>query len=85
MKVKNSKLNLPPTVAYNLPLFGHNLYMMVMPSKFLDWCNEKYGEIYNLNLQGRMITVASGKLGEETMKADADDLSIAQGIVRGKL
>ncbi|KAG2210040.1 hypothetical protein INT47_003476 [Mucor saturninus] len=84
-RVKTSRLNLPPTVAYSLPFFGHNLYLMFMPSKFLDWCNNEYGEIYNLILQGKMMTITSGKLGEETLKADSEYLSIDQGIVRDVL
>ncbi|KAG2200076.1 hypothetical protein INT47_007721 [Mucor saturninus] len=85
LKVKRQKLNSPPTVPYSLPLFGHNLYMMFMPSKFLDWCNERYGEIYNLNLQGKTMTITNGKLGEEAMKANAEDLSLDHGIVRDVL
>lgn len=84
LKAKRQRLNLPPTVPYSLPLFGHTLYMVYMPSKFLDWCNEKYGEIYNLNLQGKTMTITNGRIGEEAMKADAGDLSLDHGIVRGK-
>lgn len=84
LNTKRQKLNLPPTVPYGLPLVGHSLYLMFMPSKFLDWCNKNYGEVYNLNVLGKIMTVASGKSAEEAMKSDTADLSLDHGVVRGK-
>ncbi|KAI8061955.1 cytochrome P450 [Thamnidium elegans] len=85
IKAQRQKLHLPPTVPFSLPLFGHTLYLMAMPNKFLDWCNQKYGEIYNLDVNGKTVTVTNGKSAEEAMKADQDDLSLEHGIVRDLL
>lgn len=84
IKAQRQKLNLPPAVPFSLPLFGHTLYLMIMPNKFLDWCNEKYGEVYNLDVNGKTVTVTNGKSSEEAMKANQEDLSLEHGIVRGK-
>lgn len=84
LKEKRQKLNLPPTVPFGLPLFGHTLYLMFMPRKFLNWCNKNYGEVYNLTLQGSVVTVTSGKSAEEAFKTKNTILSLDQGIVRGK-
>lgn len=84
IKAKRQKLNLPPMASYSLPLFGHGLYLMLMPNKFIDWCIKTYGEVYTVNMFGKTITVANGKSGEEALKADTEDLSLDQGIVRGK-
>lgn len=83
IKEKRQKLNLPPAVPFGLPVFGHSLYLMFMPRKFLDWCNKNYGEVYNLTLQGSIVTVTSGRSGEEAFKAKNTVLSLDQGIVRG--
>lgn len=77
------KYNLPPMVPLGLPVFGHSLYLMTFPNKFIDYCNGKYGELYNLNLLGKTVTIASGKCAEEVLKADHDDLSLEQGILKG--
>ncbi|KAI9469974.1 MAG: cytochrome P450 [Benjaminiella poitrasii] len=82
---KRQKLNLPPTVAFSLPFIGHNLYMMLMPNKFIDWCNNTYGEIYNLVIFGQTVTVASGKCAEEALKAKSEDLSLEHGVLRDVL
>lgn len=84
IKAKRQRLNLPPTIPFALPIVGHSLYLMYTPSRFLDWCNEKYGEVYNLNVLGKIITVASGKSAEEALVADQSDLSLDHGVVRGK-
>jgi cytochrome P450 len=81
IKASRQKLNLPPTVGYNLPIVGHSLYMLRNSNKFLDWCNEKYGEVYDLNLFGKTVTVTSGKSAEEVLKADSDKLSLEHGIL----
>ncbi|KAI8885443.1 cytochrome P450 [Backusella circina FSU 941] len=81
IKASRQKLNLPPTVGYNLPIVGHSLYMLANPHKFIDWCNDKYGEVYDLNLFGKTVTVASGRSAEEVLKADADKLSLEHGIL----
>src|ERR1700752_4183829 len=76
--ITNSKyrhLNLPPKVAYSLPLFGHTLYMIINANKFLDWCVAKYGDTFDLNLLGNTITVAGGGIAEQVMKEDNDKLS----------
>jgi hypothetical protein len=83
IKSKTQKLNLPPTVPFALPLIGHTLYTILMPNKFIDWCNNKYGELYTLELLGKTVTVANGKCAEEAMKAEATDLSLEHGILRG--
>jgi hypothetical protein len=80
---KRQKLNLPPTVPFALPLIGHQLYAMLMPNKFIDWCNNTYGEIYTLQLFGNPVTVVNGKCGEQALKAEASDLSLEHGILRG--
>ncbi|KAI8982138.1 cytochrome P450 [Mycotypha africana] len=85
IKTKCQKLNAPPTVPFSLPLIGHTLYTTFMPYKFLDWCDKRYGEIYNLHLLGQTVTVANGKCGEETLKAERDDLSLEHGVVRDLL
>lgn len=83
INAKRQKLNLPPTVAYGLPLVGHTLYLMLSPFKFIDWCNKNYGELYDLNLLGKTITVANKKCAEETFKAESSDLSFTEGLVLG--
>jgi hypothetical protein len=85
IKEKRQKLHLPPLVPFGLPLLGHNLYLMLFPGKFIDWCSAKYGEVYRLQLLGKTVTVAGGKSAEEAMKAEQSDLSLEHGIVRGKL
>ncbi|KAG2200077.1 hypothetical protein INT47_007722 [Mucor saturninus] len=85
IKEKRQKLNLPPAVPFGLPLFGHTLYLMFMPQKFLDWCNKNYGEVYNLTLQGKVVTITSGKSAEEAFKTKNTVLSLDQGIVRDVL
>jgi hypothetical protein len=83
VNAKRQKLNIPPAVPYSLPLLGHTLYLMISPFKFIDWCNKNYGEIYDINMLGKIITVTSKKCAEETFKADASDLSLGEGIVNG--
>lgn len=85
IKEKRQRLHLPPTVPFALPFLGHNLYLMVIPGKFIDWCNARYGEVYRLKLIGKYVTVASGKSAEEAMKAEQSDLSLEHGIVRGMI
>ncbi|KAL9541263.1 hypothetical protein MBANPS3_009220 [Mucor bainieri] len=85
IKAKRQKLHLPPTVPFSLPLVGHSLYLMVMPNKFIDWCNKNYGELYNINMLGKEVTVASGKCAEEALKADQADLSLEEGVVKDLL
>lgn len=83
INAKRQKLNLPPYVPYGLPLIGHTLYLMASPFKFVDWCNKNYGEIYDINLLGKTVTVTSKKCAEETFKAETSDLSLNEGIVNG--
>ncbi|KAI8051720.1 cytochrome P450 [Thamnidium elegans] len=82
---KRQKLNLPPTVPFGLPFLGHGLYLLFMPKTFLDWCNNRYGEVYNLKARGKIFTVTNGTCGEESLKADRDDLSLDHGLVRDTL
>ncbi|CEP15452.1 hypothetical protein [Parasitella parasitica] len=82
---KRRKLNLPPAVPYGLPLLGHTLYLMISPFKFVDWCNKNYGEIYDISLLGKTVTVTSKKCAEETFKAESTDLSLTEGIVNDML
>lgn len=84
IKAKRQKLHLPPTVPFSLPLLGHSLYLMAMPNKFIDWCNKHYGELYIINMLGKEVTVASGKCAEEALKADQADLSLEEGVVKGR-
>ncbi|KAF1797439.1 cytochrome P450 [Mucor lusitanicus] len=85
INAKRQKLNLPPYVPYGLPLIGHTLYLMASPFKFVDWCNKNYGEIYDINLLGKTVTVTSKKCAEETFKAETSDLSLNEGIVNDML
>ncbi|KAF7723855.1 hypothetical protein EC973_001581 [Apophysomyces ossiformis] len=75
----------PPKVAFSLPLFGHNLYMLFFSSRFLDWCTETYGELFDLNLMGKTVTIASGQCALEVLKADHRVLSTVEGTIIGKL
>jgi cytochrome P450 len=79
IKEKRQKLNLPPYVPYGLPIFGHTFYMIFAHNRFIDWCNQKFGETYRLSMFGETIYVASGKAGEESMKASREDFSINDG------
>lgn len=83
IRERREKLNLPPRVGYALPFFGHSLYLMFNAGKFLDWCQAKYGDLYDLTIFGSLITVASGRMGEEVLKADSEKLSIEEGILKG--
>jgi hypothetical protein len=83
IKSKREKLNLPPTVPFGLPLLGHTLYLAFFPKKFIDWCNSKYGEVYNIHHLGKLVTIASGRCAEEAMKAESSELSLEHGILRG--
>ncbi|KAI7897760.1 cytochrome P450 [Cokeromyces recurvatus] len=85
IKAKRQKLKLPPTIPYGLPFLGHTLYLTLMPNKFIDWCNKHYGEIYNISVLGRYITVTNGKCAEEFMKAEINDLSMEEGNVKDML
>ncbi|KAI7889564.1 cytochrome P450 [Mucor mucedo] len=81
-KSRKKKLNLPPKVPFALPFFGHSLYLIVWPCKFLDWCHQKYGDIYTLNMLGKTITIAGGKSAEESMAAESSDMSLDHGVLR---
>jgi hypothetical protein len=85
IKAKREKLNLPPSVPFSLPIVGHTLYLTFMPNKFMDWCNEKYGEVYNLDVLGKTVTVTNGLSAQEALKAEHSDLSLEHGVIRGKL
>jgi hypothetical protein len=80
---KQKQYNLPPMVPFALPVFGHSLYLAAFSNKFIDYCNNKYGELYNLNLLGKTTTIASGKCAEEALKAEHDELSLEHGILEG--
>ena len=84
IKERRQKLNLPPRVGYAFPLLGHLPYILYDSNRFLDWCSEKYGDLYDLNMAGSVITVATGRLAEEAMKATSDELSLEEGILKGK-
>lgn len=84
LKSKRQKLNLPPRVAYGLPLLGHLPYLLYDGSRFLDWCVDKYGDVFDLSLPGGVITVTSGRSAEEALKASAEDLSLEHGVLQGK-
>ncbi|KAG2235319.1 hypothetical protein INT48_007950 [Thamnidium elegans] len=82
IKQKRQKLNLPPIVPFGLPLIGHSLYLALMPHRYLDWCNKNYGELYDLNIRGKRVTIANGKMGEEVLKADTSELSLDDGLLK---
>lgn len=85
IKERRQRLNLAPTVPFGLPILGHTPYMMLMPTKFLDWCNKTYGEVYNLKVRGKLVTVTNGKCAEESLKAEREELSLSHGLVQGKV
>jgi hypothetical protein len=80
---KTRHLNLPPKVAYSLPLLGHTLYMVVNANKFLDWCVANYGDTFDLDILGKTVTVAGGSIAEQAMKEDGDKLSLEHGVLTG--
>ncbi|RCI04694.1 hypothetical protein CU098_006242 [Rhizopus stolonifer] len=82
LKSATEKRNLPPKVPFSLPIVGHTLFVMLWPNQFLDWCNDKYGEIYRLDYLGKTVTVTNGKCAEQSLKADSSELSIEHGILR---
>lgn len=83
-KAKYSHLNMPRKVAYSLPLLGHTLYMAVNANKFLDWCVANYGDTFDLDILGKTVTVAGGKVAEQVMKEDGHILSLEHGVLTGK-
>ncbi|KAG2227966.1 hypothetical protein INT45_011990 [Circinella minor] len=85
IKSRREKLNLPPRVGYAFPLLGHLPYIFYDSNRFLDWCSEKYGDIYDLNLGGSITTIAAGRSAEEALKAPADELSLEEGILKDVL
>ncbi|CAO3661977.1 unnamed protein product [Umbelopsis ramanniana] len=80
-KAKYSHLNMPRKVAYSLPLLGHTLYMAVNANKFLDWCVANYGDTFDLDILGKTVTVAGGKIAEQVMKEDGHVLSLEHGVL----
>jgi hypothetical protein len=84
IKEKTKKLNEPPMVPYGLPLFGHTLYLFIFPKQFIDWCNSRYGELYNIVFFGKTITVSSGLTAHEVLKANIEDLSLDEATGTGK-
>ncbi|KAI8068359.1 cytochrome P450 [Gongronella butleri] len=84
-RLKYQKLNLPPRVPYSLPLVGHSLYLAWDANRFIDWCTKKYGEVFDIDLFGGPVTIASGRAGEEVLKADPEYLSLEEGILKDVL
>ncbi|CDH58333.1 cytochrome p450 [Lichtheimia corymbifera JMRC:FSU:9682] len=82
---KRQKLHLPPRVAYGLPLVGHLPYILYDGSRFLDWCVDKYGEVFDLSFPSGVVTVTSGRSAEEALKADSKDLSLEKGVLEDTL
>ncbi|KAI8343826.1 cytochrome P450 [Blakeslea trispora] len=85
IKQQREKLNLPPKVPFSLPFVGHTPYLLLASNRFLDFCIERYGEIFQIDHLGQTITVTSGRCAEEAMKANTDDLSVEHGILRDVL
>ncbi|KAI7857060.1 cytochrome P450 [Circinella umbellata] len=85
IKTRREKLNLPPRVGYAFPLLGHLPYIFYDSDRFLDWCSEKYGDIYDLNLGGSITTIATGRSAEEALKAPTDELSLKEGVLEDVL
>lgn len=85
IRAKREKLRLPPRVGYSLPIVGHFLYLVYDSNRFIDWCTRTYGEVYDLDLFGSRITVTSGRTAEQVLKADASELSLEEGILKGPL
>jgi hypothetical protein len=81
IKARRQTLNEPPVVAYKLPLIGHSLYMMWDHYRFIDWCAQKYGELYTVSIMGKTITIAGGKAAEEALKSSREDLSLHHGVI----
>ncbi|KAI9028849.1 cytochrome P450 [Phycomyces nitens] len=82
IKNKPEKYNKPPRVPFSLPLFGHSLYLFWDSHRFIDWCIAKYGEVYELSIMGKIVTVASGNSGQEALKAESSFLSLEEGIIK---
>jgi hypothetical protein len=83
IRQKRQILNAPPDVPYSLPFLGHMPYLIMMPNKFVDWCNQKYGEAYTINRFGKSVTMVSGSLAHELLQADYSALSSREGIMKG--
>ncbi|KAL0087126.1 hypothetical protein F4703DRAFT_1550496 [Phycomyces blakesleeanus] len=80
-----AKYYLPPRVPFALPLVGHSLYLLWDSNQFIDWCAKKYGEVYEISIMGKIVTVASGLSGQEALKADTDFLSLEEGVIKDVL
>ncbi|KAI8142586.1 cytochrome P450 [Fennellomyces sp. T-0311] len=85
IKARREKLNLPPRVGYAFPLLGHLPYLLYDSNRFLDWCSQKYGDLYDINIAGSITTVASGHSAEEALKAVHEDLSLEEGVLKDVL
>lgn len=58
--------------------------MAVNANKFLDWCVANYGDTFDLDILGKTVTVAGGKVAEQVMKEDGHILSLEHGVLTGK-
>lgn len=76
--------NAPPHVAYSLPIFGHSLYLLYDNIRFTDWCIKTYGDIYDLDVFGKTMTVTSGVVAQQVFKVEEDQLSGIEGALKGK-
>lgn len=81
---RKSTLNAPPQAAFALPIFGHLFYLLLDSSRFLDWCASHYGEVFDLKVLWKTITVVNSQSAVEAMKADSSQLSMEQGTMKGK-
>lgn len=83
IKEKTKRLHEPPMVPFGLPFVGHTLYLFLFPKQFIDWCNHRYGELYNIIFFGKTVTVSSGLIAQEVLKADMKDLSLDEATGTG--
>ncbi|ORX70393.1 cytochrome P450 [Basidiobolus meristosporus CBS 931.73] len=63
------QLNEPPNVPYFLPLVGHSLQLYLDPKRFLKKCNQQYGDIFNLFIMGKRVTVVRDRYAMEMFRA----------------
>ncbi|KAF7721598.1 hypothetical protein EC973_004371 [Apophysomyces ossiformis] len=75
----------PPKIPFSLPFFGHVLYIFIFSDRFIDWCTKTYGELFDIDLMSKTITVAAGQCALEVMKADHHVLSLPEGTFKDML
>ena len=56
-----SKLRTPPRVPYFIPMLGHTLSIISNPTKFIQQCHDKYGDVFTCTVLGEDITYFRGQ------------------------